>query len=169
MPRSKKALLADLTINDLKKLLVARKQIDVLEKRKNQLTRELTAVDKELAKLLKGLGGSAGSGKRKKKSATKKTTRKKTSRKKTVRKKATGARSAASGKKAGRSKMTLEEVVARLIKKKGAPIPFKDLSASITKGRLFFSKSKNFDNVLRRTLSTSKKIKRVGRGLYDVS
>ena len=160
MPRIKKSLLADLTTVQLKKLLAARKQIDVLEKRKNQLTRELAAVDKELAKLMSGLTGSAAPAR--KKAKKKKALTKKTARKKPVRRKASAAR------KAGAPKATLEEVVARLIGKKGSALPFKEISAAITKGKLFATKSKNFDNVLRRTLSTSKKIKRVGRGLYDV-
>ena len=57
--------------------------------------------------------------------------------------------------------------MADVISKKRGPVAFKDLYGVIVKGKLFKSKSKNFDNVLCRTLSTSKKIKRVGRGLYD--
>lgn len=45
---------------------------------------------------------------------------------------------------------------------------FPDLLAKIQKDKLVATKSKNFANVLRRTLSTSKGVKRVGRGIYAV-
>ena len=52
-------------------------------------------------------------------------------------------------------------------RKKG--MSFKDLHAAIVGGKLFATKSAKFDNVLRRTLSTSKKVKRVARGIYAVA
>ena len=98
----------------------------------------------------------------------KKVTKKKVARK-SVRKgtKKTGRKG--SGKKSGRSSQTLEQVVAGLIKRNGAPLPFQKILSTITRKKLFVSKSKNFDNVLRRTLSTSTAIKRVGRGVYDLA
>jgi adenylate kinase len=103
----------------------------------------------------------------KKKIAKKKTTKKKAARKsvgrKAPRKKSTASKSKSSGK------MKLEDVIVAVIRKKGSPIPFQDLKTTITKGKLFKTKSGNFDNVLRRTLSTSKAVKRVGRGIYDVA
>ncbi len=55
-----------------------------------------------------------------------------------------------------------------LIEKRGEPVPFQVLIKTITGKKLFKTRSSNFDNVLRRTLSTSKRIKRVGRGLYGI-
>jgi len=40
--------------------------------------------------------------------------------------------------------------------------------ATIQKKKLIKTKSANFANVLRRTISTSEKIKRVGRGVYRI-
>ena len=111
--------------------------------------KELTRVENELAKLLGGVTGRGG------------VTRKKTRKKKTVKKQA--------AKKPGATKMKLEDVIVAVIRKKRSPIAFQDLKARIVKGRLFKTKSGNFDNVLRRTLSTSKMVKRVGRGIYDVA
>jgi hypothetical protein len=65
--------------------------------------------------------------------------------------------------------MKLEDVIVSVIRKNRSPIAFQDLKARIIKGKLFKTKSGNFDNVLRRTLSTSKAVKRVGRGIYDVA
>ncbi len=60
-------------------------------------------------------------------------------------------------------------MIANLIRKKGKPLAFQDMLATIRKKKLVTTKSKNFANVLRRTLSTSKRIKRVGRGVYDLA
>ncbi len=116
--------------------------------------------------------------------AAKKTTRKKTGKKaakKTAKK--TAKKAAAKPAKALRRKVaaapakaargagkrpTLEDVVANLIAKRGEPVAFQDLLATITGKKLFETKSANFDNVLRRTLSTSTRIKRVGRGMYGI-
>lgn len=113
----------------------------------------------------------------KKKAAKKKTTKKKTTKKKAPRK--TPARKPVARKApvkkrgasqaSGAGKMKLEDVIVSVIRKNGSPVPFQDLKARIIKGKLFKTKSDNFDNVLRRTLSTSKVVKRVGRGIYDVA
>ncbi len=100
------------------------------------------------------------------KKVTRKVAKKKTTTKKVVRKKAgrpAGKKAAASG---GRVK--LEDVVVAVLKDNGGTMSFKDLIATIEKGKLFKSKSKNFDNVLRRTLSTTDKVKRAGRGVYTL-
>jgi len=164
MPRNKSSLLNDLSTADLKRLLAARERIDVLEGEKSKLVKELTRVENELAKLL-GATGRGG------------VTRKKTRKKKTVKKQAAKkpgpakhrGRKPAAGKSTGATKMKLEDVIVAVIRKKRSPIAFQDLKARIVTGRLFKTKSGNFDNVLRRTLSTSKMVKRVGRGIYDVA
>ena len=42
----------------------------------------------------------------------------------------------------------------------------RDILAMIKKGKLVRTKSQDFANVLRRVLSTSTKVKRVGQGFY---
>jgi ElaB/YqjD/DUF883 family membrane-anchored ribosome-binding protein len=68
----------------------------------------------------------------------------------------------------GEKRATLEDVIYSLIEKRGKPVPFQDLLGTITGKKLFKTRSTNFDNVLRRTLSTSTRIKRVGRGMYGI-
>ncbi|MBU8871925.1 MAG: hypothetical protein KOO60_13745 [Gemmatimonadales bacterium] len=185
MPRTKSSLLKTLSTADFKRLLAARERIDTLEKEKAQLVKSLSAIDDELAKLMAGEPGQT----RKKRAASKKVRGKSTGRKKTARVKASGTktlkkvvRKKAAKKKAApkkssarkaavpaKGKIKLEDVVVRIINRKKGPVAFKDLYSAIVKGKLFTSKSNNFDNVLRRTLSTSKKVKRVGRGLYNVA
>jgi len=188
MPRKKSSLLTELSTADLKRLLAARERIDVLEKEKGGLVKELAKIEKELGKLMNDAAG-AGTGaarkvRRKKaakkapRKAAKKTVRKKVVRKKVVRKKVVRKKIAArkvpgkratSAKPKSTGKMKLEDVIVSAIRKNGSSIAFQDLKARILKGKLFKTKSGNFDNVLRRTLSTSKKVKRVGRGIYDVA
>ena len=179
MPRNKSSLLNDLSTTDLKRLLAARERIDVLEGEKSRLVKELTRVERELAKLM---SGAMGSGPRKKKAAKKKVARKKVSKKKVAKKKVSSKKTTrkkvvkksapkkvAAAKPRGKSKMKLEDVIVAVIKKNRSPIAFQDLKARIVEGKLFKTKSGNFDNVLRRTLSTSKMVKRVGRGIYGVA
>jgi hypothetical protein len=181
MARRKSSLLNELSTADLKRLLAARERIDVLEGEKSKLEKALAKVDKELGKLMQGTSGT-GSGavkrvRRKKaakktpkktpKKAAKKPVRKKPVAKKTGSKKIT--RKKAATKKTAAGKMKLEDVIVSVIKKNRSSIAFQELKARITKGKLFKTKSGNFDNVLRRTLSTSKKVKRVGRGIYDLA
>ncbi len=189
--------LVQLSTAELKRLLAARERIDVLEAEKARLLKSLAVVDGELARLL--AGAAPGTAKKtarkkavKKKTARKKTAKKKVARKKTARKTAkkavrkTAAKKTvkkAAGKKTARRKTSrkktagktggarvrLEDVIVAVLKKAGGPLPFKDLHETIVGGRLFATKSANFDNVLRRTLSTSKAVKRVGRGVYAVA
>jgi len=177
MAKKKASILTDLSTTDLKRLLAARERIDVLEKDKARLLKELSAVDKELAQLM-------GGGTTRKKTTRKKTTKKKAAKKKTTRKKVVKktTRKKTTKKKvlmkttrkprgaaAGKGRVTLEDVILKVIKGNKGPMPFKDLKKAIVGGKLFKTKSANFDNVLRRTLSTSKAVKRVGRGVYAVA
>lgn len=188
MARSRSSYLNELSTADLKQLLEARQRIDVLEKEKARLAKELASVEIELERLVAGVEKPApkttaagkvtrkkttGKKKAKKKTAkkkvAKKTTAKKTTAKKTTAKK-TAKKVPASKKaatKAGQPK--LEDIVLGIIKRKGGPVSYQDILAAITSGKLFSSKSKNFDNVLRRTLSTSKLVKRAGRGIYEAA
>jgi len=175
MPRKSSSILNNLSTADLKRMLAARERIDVLEAERKRLAGELGRVEKELERLL------AGGGVKSARVTRKKTTRKKAAGKATRKKVTRRTGSAkASGKKAGRRKAPrkkavaggkpkLEDVVLGVLQKNGAPMPFKDLFTAIVKGKLFASKSKNFDNVLRRTLSTSKKVKAVSRGIYGAA
>lgn len=185
-------LLENLSTTDLKRLLAARERIDVLEKERAQLSAALAKVEQELENLIAAATGSAGAaggkktarkGARKKPArrkatarktagrAAKKTTRKKTT-KKTTKKiakktaKKTAKKKAATG---AASRTTLEDVIVQVLRKARGPVAYKDLYAKIVDGNLFRSKSKNFDNVMRRTLSTSDKVKRVSRGVYALA
>ena len=112
----------------------------------------------------------AGSGKKvRRKTVRKKAVAKKAGRKKVVRKKIVKKKAPQRRKAAGSGKMKLEDVIVSVIRKNRKPIAFQDLKARIVKGKLFKSKSGNFDNVLRRTLSTSKAVKRVARGVYGIA
>jgi hypothetical protein len=104
-----------------------------------------------------------------KKTAGKKVTKKKVMRKKKAGKKKAPVRKPTTRKAGGSGKMKLEDVIVAVIKKNGSPVPFQTLKTKILAGKLFKTKSGNFDNVLRRTLSTSKAVKRVGRGVYDIA
>jgi hypothetical protein len=55
-----------------------------------------------------------------------------------------------------------------LIRENGEPMAFKAILANIKKGKLVKTKSEDFANVLRRTISGSKAFKRVARGVYAV-
>ncbi len=186
MPNSKKSFLTSLTAAEMKHLLVARERIDVLLSEKDKLTKSLNKIDDELTKLMDSAGGKSGTPKksprkkagRKKKAAVKKVVKKKAVKKKATKKKVTGKKAAgktkttpkkaAVGRKTG-GRIKLEDVVVRVIKSHGKTMNYKDLIGVIVKKKLFTSKSSNFDNVLRRTLSTSKLIKRIGRGIYSVA
>ncbi len=102
-----------------------------------------------------------------KKVAAKKVVKKAAAKKKAVARKSPAKKTTTSRKAGGRVK--LEDVVVSIIKSQGKSVSYKDLMDIIVKKKLFTSKSNNFDNVLRRTLSTSKLVKRVGRGVYAVA
>lgn len=73
-----------------------------------------------------------------------------------------------SARQAG-GKVRLEDVIVAVLERAGGTLPFKDLYAAIVDGKLFRTKAGNFDNVLRRTLSTSKAVERAGRGIYTLA
>jgi adenylate kinase len=188
MPKFSKKILESVSTTELKRLVVVKGKIEKLEAQKKKLETALAKVEKELAKLW---GGGAVA-KPKKKAARKKVARKKVARKKNARKaapkkKVATKRAAAPkkkvvAKKVGKKKSrkapvkwaakaptaTLEDVVAKVIKAGGKKMAFQDIKKTIQSKKLFKTKSKNFDNVLRRTISTAKTIKRAGRGVYTV-
>ncbi|MBU0741594.1 hypothetical protein KKG45_00425 [bacterium] len=170
MSRSLKVLAAGLSLDELRHLLSVKEKLSTLEKRKSQLEKELAKIEIQIAKLVKGdkkaLRG-AKAVKRTKATRKKATRAKPAAAKKTVRKAATRKKAPVRRKAAGRQ--TVETVVADLIRKRGEPMKFQDILTTINRKKLVKTKSKNFANVLRRTLSTSKLLKRKGRGIYGVS
>lgn len=191
MPNSQKDFLTNLTAKEMKRLLVARERIDVLLTEKSKLTSALNKIEDELAKLMDGASANSSTtkssvrkkaprkktvtGKKvvKKKIAARKVAKKKVAPKKVVKKVAAKKKASAKAKstvrKAPAGRVKLEDVVVSIIQAKGKPVSYKDLMGIIVKKKLFKSKSNNFDNVLRRTLSTSKLVKRVGRGVYSIA
>ncbi len=106
-----------------------------------------------------------------KKAAAKKITAKKVTAKKAATKKAAAKKPVVKGKASKKKvagKATLESVVAGLIRAHGGKMSVQEILAAIAKGKLVKSKSGNFANVLRRTLSTSAILVSAGRGLYKV-
>ncbi len=161
---------ADFTVAELKAMLAAKTQIDELESRRGELLKELDKVEKDLAKLLTG---KLTSRKPVRKKAAKKAAKRGT---KKVAKKATRKRAAKKSakkkvaKKSTRTKprVTIESVIVDLLTKKGEPMKLKDILAEIKTKKLVKTKATDFANVLRRTVSISKVIKRVGPGMYGV-
>lgn len=160
-----------------------REQLDKLEGAKAKLSKDLAKVEKAIAKVLGGLTGKKATRKKAgRKKVAKKATRKRVARaapkkkavrvrkkragKKVVAKKAAKKRVArkAAAKKAPR--VTVESAVVALLKGRKTPMAFQAILSSIQMKKLVKTKSANFANVLRRTLSTSKKVKRVSRGMY---
>jgi len=169
----------ELSLPELKRLLDVKQQLEKLERKRADLQAELARIEKEIGKL-------SGTGSLRRRKAVKKKVRKKAGKaagqvtgksagkaarknvKKSGRKKvvAKKAGKAASGRSAGKPK--LEDLIAELITKHGGTMSVKEMLGAFKDGRLFKSKSKNFENVLRRTLSTSKRIVRSGRGIYKL-
>ncbi len=168
-----RSTVADFTATELREMLAAKRKIDKLTAEKAKIEKQLARIDREIKKLLAG-----GSGPLKKKPGWKKAAKKKVAKKrlakKTVKaaartkKKVTKKRATkkAPRKTSPSKRPTVESVVVDLLKKNKKPMAFRDILATIQKKRLVKTKSKDFTNVLRRTLSTSKKIKRAGRGIY---
>ncbi len=159
MDNAKKSFLTNLTTAEMKKLLAARERLDVLLAEKRTLTRSLDRIEVELSKLLDSAGKAKPKSPGRKKPGPKKNVGRKKAGKKVTRR--------AQAKSSGRIK--LEDVIVKVIKANKGPMSYKKLMGVIVKKKLFDSKSANFDNVLRRTLSTSKLVKRVGRGIYSVA
>lgn len=162
---------------DLRKMADSKEQLEKLEGAKAKLSKDLAQVDKEIAKLLNSLTGRKPTRKKAgrervakkrvaKAAAKKKAQVKRKTGKKAVAKKATKKRVAKKAAAKKTPRVTVESVVVGLLKGKKKPMAFQDILSTIQKKKLVTSKSKNFGNVLRRTLSTSKKVKRVSRGMY---
>ena len=184
MAKRTKKTAADFTVSELKAMLAAKTKIDELTEKRDELHAALAKIDKELA----GLLGGAIPGTRGRKKAGRKKTAKKTAKRparKTAAKAATAAPKRGRPKKAagakGRPKKataaatkratakggpTIESVVVDVIKANGGNMAFQEVLATIQKKKLIKTKAKDFANVLRRTISTSGKIKRAGRGVY---
>jgi len=62
------------------------------------------------------------------------------------------------------AKPTIEDVVVKVLGRRQMAFPY--ILAKIQKDKLVATKSKDFANVLRRTLAISKRIQRVSRGVY---
>lgn len=168
MPENYTRLLADLSRADIEKLLAAKSEVEALENRRTELQKELVAVDKQIERLIgKAVGKKAI--RRPAKKATKKVAKKAAKKvaKKAMKKVAKKAPKK-SRKASAKPKMKLEDVVYTILEKNGGPMTFKDIFATIVEGKLYKSRSDKFDNVLRRTLSTSEKIKRISRGVYGI-
>ncbi len=168
MPKSMKAIASELSLDELRRLVAVKEKLTALEKRKAKLEKELAAVDEQIDKLIKGAKPKTRKKAVRRKAKTAKKTVKAKARvakktaKKTTRKKATRRKAAT------KPRVTVESVVTDLIRANGKPMSFQDILAKVTGDKLIKTKSKNFANVLRRTLSTSKQVKRVGRGVYGV-
>ncbi len=163
----------DLTIADLRRLLVVKERMVSLEVKRDKLRRELASVEAEIKRVESG-GAATGRGRPRRRpgrrpgrKAGRRPGRPRGAARKAARKKVT--RRATKKAVAGRrrpGKGTLQDVVANLIRGHGGSMSFQDILHTIQSRQLVKTRSKNFANVLRRTLSTSKTIKRVSRGVY---
>ena len=174
MTRKTKDILENVTVAQLKRMLAAKERADELEAARKDLASQLAKVEKEIAQLLGDAAVPAPRKKAAKKKAAKKSTGKKRGRPPKAALTAKGAAKKTTkrpAKKAPRTKAPtgarLEDVVVQVIKAGGGKLAFPEILSTITSQKLYTSKSKNFDNVLRRTISTSKKVKRVSRGVYS--
>lgn len=152
MPRPKPTPLSSLTVADLKALL-AEKEIEVLKERQLELEADLRRVEKELARLVKGVAASKRAAPKRAKGSRPKPSMKK------VAKTAASAKAPATG-------ATIETVVLDLLKANGAPMTTPEIVATIKKQKLVKTKANDFSSVVRQMLSKSSRIKRVGRGVY---
>jgi len=165
MPKRPQLTPADFTIAELEAMLATKTESEKLEEQRDGLMKELAAVEKKIEKLAASLAAKKPG---RKKKAAKKTATSRVAKK--AGRKASPRAAKASKKKAvpAKGRVTVESVVVDLLTKAGEPMAFKDILATIQKKKLVKTKSKDFGNVLRRTLATSKAVKRVGRGVYDV-
>ncbi len=181
MPRTKRVLASDLSLAEIRNLLAAKERMVGLEEKKAKLEEELAAVNAQLGKLTAAGRPGRKPGRKPGRPATKKAGRraakkagrpaaKKAGRpaaKKAGRPAVKKAPRRASGKVAPKAG-SLQDVIVKLIRANGKPMEFKAILAAIKKGKLVKTKSKDFSNVLRRTLSTSTAVKRVARATYGV-
>ncbi len=68
-----------------------------------------------------------------------------------------------------KGKVSLVDVVVGVLQQAGRPMPFKEIFEVIHAGKLYKTKSKSFDNLLRKTLSSSDRFTRAGRGVYTLA
>ncbi len=191
MPRMKSKPATRSTAAKRKQQAAAQAQFKKLESRLAALDKEYAAVQVATGQLVAGLLGGATANA---KATTPKTTRapkvqvgkSKTAKAKPGRKPGVrvGKKAAAAKAKPGRKpkarvatkrgrpaatkapRTTVESVVITLLKANKKPMAFPEIMATIQKRKLVKTKSANFANVLRRTISTSGAIKRVSRGTY---
>ena len=181
MPRTARVLASDLSLADIRRLLAAKEKMVALEEKKSRLQSELAEVNAALGKLLArampGVPRSARAvrkparrpgprpGRKPAKAAAGKRGAGKTARAK-VKRTARTPQKVRRGK--GGAGGTLQDVVAALIRENGKPMAFQAILGAITSRKLVRTRSGDFANVLRRTLSTSKRIKRVARATYGL-
>lgn len=159
---------ADLTVTELKGMLAAKTRFDELEAQRTKLQMSIEKVEKEQAALIAGVTTSRPAKKKQAKKTVSKRGAKKAAAKSGTKKAVRSAK--ASRKKAtpAKGRVTVVSVVIDLLTKNVEPMAFKDILETIQKRKLVKTKSANFANVLRRTLSTSEVVKRAGRGVYTI-
>jgi hypothetical protein len=142
MPAELNRLVSELSRAEIEKLLAVKDEIETLKARRGELEKEIAGIDRQIAKLIgRSSPGRARAGK--------------------------GTRRTGTRRKSG-AKTSLAGVVIQVLTERGEAMAFKEILETITSQKLFRSRSKSFDNVLRRTISTSDKIKRVSRGVYGL-
>lgn len=174
MPRTKPVLASDLSLADIKNLLAAKQKMVALEEKKSKLEEDLAAVNAQLEKLVASIKPGAARAGRKPgrkpgRPAAKKAGRRVVKKAKTKAKAKQKSPVRTKAKRVpARKGGTLQEVVATLIRENGKPMAFQDILAAIAKRKLVKTRSKNFANVLRRTISGSKAFNNVARGVYGL-
>ena len=196
MPRKKRLPLADISLGELKRMVAIKERTSALEEKRERLQGELAEVEAAIAKLTGAPAPAAGRQRKPGRKPGRKPARKagrkpgRPAGRRGVRAaaavrtaRAAGKAAGKRGRKAGRRAVkapakakraaggggTLQEVVAGLIRAHGSPMAFQDILRTIQSRKLVKTKSKDFANVLRRTLSTSRLVKRVARGTYGVA
>jgi len=147
MARSLKKIADEYTLAELKILLKVKEEMTKLAVERDRLAKDIATVDARLAKLRASISGGRSAAKPRLQPKAKSTARVKT----------------------GQGKATVASVAADLIRTTGRPMSFQEILKAIVSGKLVATKSKNFANVLRRTLSADDTFKRIGRGVYSVS
>jgi hypothetical protein len=163
MARNLGALARQLTVTQIQSLLSIKQRLAAREK----LQAELKSMDALIDRMARGTAIVAGSSTRRRR--RRKATAKATARTGRVARKAAarvGRASAITRRGRGRDGKSLEQTIVDVIKGYGKPMPFPIIKSTIMRGKLFKTRSSNFDNVLRRTISASRAIKRVRRGVY---
>jgi hypothetical protein len=156
MSRPSKAELLNLSIPKIKGLMAARTPLARLEARKANLEAQISRIEADLEKLVRGFTLAP----------TRKSTRQTRGRQGRPGRQGKAARKAGAVKAAARPRQTLQDVVVAVIRQSGGKMAFQDILATIQANKLYHSKSRNFANVLRRTVSISPRVKRAGRGIY---